>query len=684
MLRRAYRLLGSTNRYTDGSGRALEANNVPHDLYVQSISNRAYPVQGENWQPVVAGKPSPHKGNVIISGAGVVGLTMATQFALRGWHTTVIERSPPLRAVRDVPLCPTETDAERDGDEAAKNAAEASDNSATEKREDELVQRPLVSTSSFAPSFPSSSPAPPPYRGPLIRPHFGSTPEQQQQLRQQSRRSDDYDNASTDAAAPSPSQYPPFIELEYALMTRRALDALETAGVRLHALRHLGVKVRGVMDHPGAYNSWLTAGLTEHHPFAVNMLAMDLFLLRRLLEEHAQHSLPAANLQIFFRHVVEAVYPLRQQLVVRSWEGSVAEREAREKAAVVLDAAAPSSEAARTAQVVAQARQRRSTKQTSLTLSARQWEKKFADEAVDYDLLVSAEGAMSHLRDLVDVEGFLADIDMGVRWFLLRSSALSHEHVHRWLHRRRTKAITTAESYHVQSADQVPVTLAFPRVEGSNLFSVMVYAPIGELTALSDAEVLQRYLPDLRRASSPDARDDGQAELVSFTPAARPYPTVYCEQLHNTVGLPSAVLVGDAAHTCNPFWMQSLALGLEDGANLLNQVDAYSRHFYDAVKQYSDERGVNGDALRELTDKCLYYERRKHINPFIRFQNTYQRFMNVFLPRGWNTLYEGSVNHVYSRSIEDMLNSRGYISYDYAEKQQAKHRLFYHLGRVYT
>ncbi|KAG5509098.1 hypothetical protein JKF63_06107 [Porcisia hertigi] len=653
MLRCAYRRLGSTNRYTDGSGRALDSGSVPRDLHVQAISNRAYPVQGENWQPVIAGKPAPHKGNVIISGAGVVGLTMAAQFSLRGWHATVVERSPPLQRLRHEPM-PTEA--------AARNAPTG------------------AADPSLSASPPSVSPPLQPYRDPLVRPHFGDASAHSSSGVVDR---DDYDPTPADATSTStmeslsPSRYTPFIELQYALVTRRALDALEAAGIRLHALRHLGIKVRGVMNHPGAYNSWITAGLTEHHPFAVNMLSMDLFRLRQLLEEHVAHSLPSANLQIFHEHVIEAVYPLRQQLVVRPWETSAMAKQFAESSTSAM--ALSSTEADRTAQLVAQARLPRRKRYTSLTLSARQWEKKFAADAVDYDLLVSAEGVNSHLRDLVDVEGFLSDVDMGVRWFLLRSDELSHEHVHRWLHRRRTAAITSAHSYHVQSAHQVPLTLAFPRIEGSNLFSVMVYAPQGELVGLDDLEMLRHYLPDLASSSSPVA-----AELRSFVTDPQPYPTVYCEQLHNTVGLPSAVLVGDAAHTCNPFWMQSLALSLEDGANLLNQVDAYSRHFYDAVKQYSSERGSSGDALRELTDKCLYYERRKHVNPFIRFQNSYQHFMNVCMPRGWNTLYEGSVNHVYSRSIEDMLNSRGYSSYDYAEKQQAKHRLFYHLGRLYT
>lgn len=40
---------------------------------------------------------------------------------------------------------------------------------------------------------------------------------------------------------------------------------------------------------------------------------------------------------------------------------------------------------------------------------------------------------------------------------------------------------------------------------------------------------------------------------TSFGPYVRPAPTVYSEILCNGVGLPSAVMVGDAAHTSNPF-----------------------------------------------------------------------------------------------------------------------------------
>lgn len=684
-MRRTIRRLGSTNRYTDGSGRKLESDSLPKDLYIDSISNRAYPVRGEHWQPVVASAPSPHKGNVVVSGAGVVGLTVAAQFALRGWHTTVVERGPSVSQLFSPKSAASPGGGYTDAGSSSPNGGDDEGmQSAAAARDTESAN-----VNAFNGAVKVGH-----YCGPLLRPHYTN---------HNNSSSNSGDGKKDGAAGPSSllsssSPTNPFIELECALVTRRAADALETAGVRVQEIRHLGVPVSGVMDHPGAYNSWLTRGLVEHHPFAVKMLSMDMLGLRRHLEHHVTTAMPNNNLQVFYGHVVEAVFPLRQQVVVRPWEGSAAQRtflsdledtaaagagnistsNSRSSSSTPVVSSSQRDMQAQTDAAVASAKQHKKKRlETSLTMSSVKWDAKFSDEAVDYDLLISAEGANSHLRDLLDVEGFAADIDLCTRWFLLRADRLSHQHAHRWLHERRTRPVQSAASYHVRSAAQVPVAMAFPRVEGTNLFSVMVYGPVGEIAGLCDADVLARFLPDV-------AAGDANAELVSFTRAVRPAPTIYCENFYNSVGLPSAVLVGDAGHTCNPFWMQGLALGLEDGVNLLNQVDAYSRHFFDAVKQYSDERGANGDALREITDRCLFYERKKHVNPLIRFRNSYQHFMNVVFPRSYNNYYEGSTNHLYAKTIEEMLNGRGYTSFDFAEKQQAKHRSFYHFGRLYT
>ncbi|CCW67766.1 unnamed protein product [Phytomonas sp. Hart1] len=675
MLRRCIRRLGSTNRYTDGSGRKLESNELPRDLYLETISNRAYPVKGEHWQPVVAGKPSPQKGSVIISGAGVLGLTLGSLFALRGWHTTVLERSPRLpKQANFHEFIEQEKDTNMHCQVGSKSHSNGIDN--FDKIDSHRTPHRVVSYGKQCVKLDANTLVWSLEEGSSLSTGFHQ---------------DEYYDGVKDSDMSNPCQQAcspfqhPFIDLEYTVLTRRAVDVLEIAGVRLGMIQYLGVPVSGILDHPGDYNSWLTYGLTEHHPFAVRMLSIDLFALRRYLEDHV-NQLPNQNLQVFYEHVIEAVYPLRQQVAICHWEKST--QSVTNEMDQMLKGAAPLNQTRysdssnnlqdRTTKVVFKAKaQPQRRRDTSLMLSPMKWDAKYADDAVDYDLLICAEGVNSRLRDLLDVEGFATDIDMGTKWFLLRSDTLSHEHIHRWLRKRKTNPVTTVESYHVCSAYQVPMCIAFPRIDGNNLFSVMVYMPIGELEALSDEEVLKYFLADV-------AHHDPNAELRSFTPYIRHTPTIFCENLFNSVGLPSAVMVGDAGHSCHPFWMQGLALGLEDGINLLNQVDAYSRHFYDAVKQYSNERGVDGDALRALTDRCLYYQRQKHRNPFIRFQNAYQFYLSIYFPRRLNDLYNGSTNHLYSKSIETMLNGRGYTSYEFAEKQQVKHISFFNLGRLYT
>lgn len=687
LFRRSFSRLARTNRYTDGSGRALESNVLPNDLYIPTISNRAYPRQGEHWQPTTtltrpvgtalvdvnksadASKevvdadsqkvttvvvPSLHKGNVIVSGGGVVGLTTAVLWGLRGWHTTVIERSPPLSCVRK-------------------------------------DSRSSLTSSS----------------GSLRRPHFSSPSEKV---------------SCTDVSEPfPPSMWPPFIELQYALVTRRAADVLSAAGLPVSVLQECGVTVTGILDHPGAYHNWLSRGLTELHPFATKVLSIDLWALREKLEHHVGYGLPNENVRVFYEHEVEAVYPLRQEAVVRPIENG-GHKEANGKPKKLP---------------------------TSLSLTPMKWEKSYANEAVKYDLLVSAEGVNSKMRDLLDVEGFSADSNFAVKWFLLRtrrrrastppssespntegafSSSLSPTHIHRWLHAVPTSA-KNYNNYGVQSPHPVPLVIAFPRIENKNkmewrndadeaeeqyyYFSVMAYMPREVLAVISDEDFFRTYLTDVwneenKFANNPTGKEvahpadsettrsvqfdkdnsscahSGSPSLISFSKDCVSAPTVFCEQLYNSVGLPNAVLVGDASHFCNPFWLQQLSMGLEDSLHLLQHVDAYSRHIYDAIKQYSDERGASGDALRELTDQCLYYQRNKYRNPFLRLRNVYHQWMNRITPVRINDWYDGSTNHVYSRSIEEMLNGKGYTSYEFAEKQQSKHRMFYHIGRLYT
>lgn len=597
VLRRTLPKLARTSRYTDGSGRALESNVIPMDPHLPAMSNRAYPVQREIWQPIhsvpAVSSPSnvalpapveiavtPHKGKAFISGAGVVGLTTAILFGLRGWHTTVLESASPLSSLPE------------------------------------------------------------------------ATPLWERMAEQ---------------APPTPSPSPsPFFDITCALVNRRAADVLSVAGVSRSTLRACGVVVSGVMDHPGAFHTWWTKSLVELHPFATNVLAVDLLKLRKWVEKEASQQ---SNVKVFYNHRIEAAYPLKKEIVVKPIRNTPSSESAGMEGSA-LEASVSTANSLVT-----------TLKHTSLALSPMKWAKQYAAQAVEYDLLISAEGANSRLRDLLDVEGFSTDVDCGVRWFVLQTtrSVLSASHIHRWIH--TCEAGTTPLSF---SSQRVSLTVAFPRMDVHPTdpevayFSVMAYMPSVTLSRVADDEFLETYMHDIWKAKDP------RTKLVSFEKSVLPAPTVFCENLYNSVGLPSAVLVGDAAHTSHPFWMQQLPLGLEDGLHLLQLVDACSHNIFDAIKQYSDERGVSGDSLRELTERCLYYQRNKHRNPFLRLRNEYQRWMYRRTPAKVNTLYEGSTNHLYSRSIEEMLNGSGYTSFEYAEKQQAKHRMFYHLGRIYT
>lgn len=760
-LRRSLIRFAKTNRYTDGSGRALESNVLPKDLYLPPMSHRAYPRQTEAWKPTicvpqssrkemivkyandpsgstslcaheaksaVSGRkkeakttvphpshmetmmvirPTPHKGTVLISGGGVLGLTTAALWGLRGWHTTVLERGLPVSSALTSPVCST--------------------------------------------SLTSSS-------GRLRRPRF---PDEKKQGRNTD--GSPLPNSRPNSSASSYNQWPPFLELQYALINRRAADVFAEAGIPISILRECGVPVTGIMEHPGAYHSWISRGLTEFHPFAAKLLAVDMWALREKLEEHVFEDLKNDNVCVFYEHEIEVVYPLRQEVVIRSRErnekqvsssiagnnilqdgndengqkGFFPHLSAKEVSHVV-----PTSVLKADSLSLMPSSENEKKLMTSLSISPMKWEKKYAKDAVHYDLLLSAEGANSTLRDLLDVEGFSVDVDFGIKWFLLRvhrrnhrwrpsysqlgaeeremrsgpveggqkeddtSPSLSPTYIHRWLH--ACPLTWTSASSGISTSSPVPLVMAFPRIENQHAseeerfyyFSVMVYMPQKLLRERCDEDIFRTYLPDVWRKeekyrqrlalqspqtfSSLQEAQKTSSSFVSFVSTPTPAPTVFCEQLYNSVGLPNAVVLGDAAHFCNPFWLQQLPMALEDSLYLLKHVESTSRHVYDAIKQFSDERGVSGDALREITEKCLYYQCRKHRNPFLRFRNSYHRWMHSLMPAKVNTMYEGSTNHLYSRSIEEMFNGRGYASYDFVEKQQSKHRMFYHIGRLYT
>ena len=258
----------------------------------------------------------------------------------------------------------------------------------------------------------------------------------------------------------------------------------------------------------------------------------------------------------------------------------------------------------------------------------------------------------------------------------------------------------------------------------------MAYMPMSILEQLSDSEILEKYMKDIsterlhefgggrgggrvnkkdefvplvekkNEKSNADAHSSNgntitavatNFELQTFVPPGvprsaliKPFPIVFCEELTNGNGFSTAVAVGDAAHTSHPFLQQNLNIALEDCSALMNQVDGLSRNFFEALKQYSVERGVAGDSLRVLSERSLYYNRAKHWNMLLRFRNRYSAVMHGLLPRKYNSYYEGPPNQMYGRSVEWMMNGRGYSPYERIEMNQSRHHRWFFFTRYYV
>ena len=538
MLRRSIRRLGTTNRYTDGSGRVLDGSNIPRELYLEPISDKKYPVRGEHWQPVVAGVPSQYKGHIVVAGGGITGCSAACMFALRGWHVTVFEKGP------------------------------------RPSLEDKVAGLPV------------------------------------------------------------------------ALLTKRAVDTLHVAGVRVPELKGMGRKVVGVMERPGNLATALTKGITERHDFPVNMLTCELNQLRYLFARHIE-ALPSDNARIFYNHTLAAVFPDRKTAVLKPL------RE-HERDTTAFDT--PLSW-----ETYEKVKEMSDSKE--LTTETVKWEDNV--EGVEYDLMLACDGANSKIRNMLKL-GTHYYPHWGVMWFSVKNSELKNDYIHQWIHEFPEHDLDGWGN------TNIGFVRALPRLEPKT-FSVMLYMPIPVLESKTVEQLREMYCPDL----------SGDTDVVSSH--IKNHPTVFSKDLFNSKAFPNIVLMGDAAHACNPFFDgQSLGLSLEDAAYCVNQIDARGRNMWDSVRQYSRERGVAGDSLRVITERSMYYAIKKQSNPLLRFRNLWYHGMHYFFPREINGFMSGSNNYVYPRSMSVMLNGRGYTSFELAEWQQSRANRWWCFGRLYT
>lgn len=429
---------------------------------------------------------------------------------------------------------------------------------------------------------------------------------------------------------PAPEQ---FDFCEHVLLTKRAVDALGVAGIRKGALASIGVPVVGVMNHSGSLSTILTRGLVEKSKFALKNLSVDLNKLREIVCK-TMEQIPGQNAKLFYDHELVALMLAQKKAIVRPLRMT--------------------NEDDRTAAAAKEA----NTEETQLSTAEAKWEEYV--EGIDYDVFIGADGVFSSSRRLMQVSGMAQYDEFGKRWYRVTGSKLAGDHIHRWAHKP------------IERCYNCPTAIAYP-TQMQGVFSVMVYAPHKELDELSAEEIRKKYFPALT------------GEIHSPQVRSTPSPTIFCYSLHNYEDkAPSAVLVGDAAHSRHPFLMQDLPMALEDVATLLNCVDGSQGKVPKGIHHFSQQRGPCGDSLRHVTERSLYYEVMRHRSPLIRIRNSYYKFMHYVLPRSLNQWRSSSNNQLFARGLEWMMNGRGYSTYEYIDKAQYKTSPWFCFGKIYT
>ena len=490
--------------------------------------------------------------------------------------------------------------------------------------------------------------------------------------------------------------------IEMALVTKRAMDALHVAGVRKDVIAALGTRVTGVMDHAGNVSTWLTYGLRELQAFPVNMVAVDVAQLRRYLVGHV-NTIPLDNAKIFDRHEVAAILAPQKMAVVRR----------------LRDASSPESSRAPPPETAAKA----------VIIGGQHFEGDV--EGVEYDVLLGCDGADSAVRRFLDLSNMEIDKDWDIQWasvvidepsapagsesengsatkggFVVNAEDRTSRRT-RWWEPLQPDCIHRWATRVPGLLNRVATVLLFPR--GSpGAFSAMIFAPRAMFDDIAGTNESRRakamsqfphFLNPKETAEVNTSMATAAAMLVAMAPCLsrigtyrvtqsttpKAYPLVYAPHLCNHTDVyPNVMLLGDAAHATHPFLMQGLSVALEDVTNAVNNIDSRGTSLGECVRQYSRQRGPAGDAVRRITERSMFFHHRKHKNPFLRFRNTYSHAMHYLVPRYWNEYVEGSPNYLYPRSVETMLNGRGYCPYEEIDWHQHRSSRWWCMSRLYT
>eukprot|EP00760_Papus_ankaliazontas_P028411 PhM_4_TR3691/c0_g1_i1/m.80449/K00486/KMO; kynurenine 3-monooxygenase len=294
----------------------------------------------------------------------------------------------------------------------------------------------------------------------------------------------------------------------------------------------------------------------------------------------------------------------------------------------------------------------------------------------EYDVVIGADGAASSVRETCGIFCETTLSNWKVMWGTARPvkgtdptkpGSLSRQHVH-------TYNVRTSDMWQLYSScEHGRVTFHPAGVPGDEHFKVSIYAPAEDICGGLDLAMHE-------------LRANGYELELGETYSC---PLVWCDDMFNhKAAIPNVGLIGAAAHSFPNHLDQMLALELEDAAHFAYTLDRSGNrpdappHVPNGLRKYSKERGVEGDCLYKITRRAMYYNVWKNLNIALRARVAYAEAMHELVPRQWNEYHQGSPNHLYPRSVNTMLNARGYASYHDIDQHQLRTNRWFSFARL--
>jgi len=101
-----------------------------------------------------------------------------------------------------------------------------------------------------------------------------------------------------------------------------------------------------------------------------------------------------------------------------------------------------------------------------------------------------------------------------------------------------------------------------------------------------------------------------------------------------------SALIGDAAHAIVPFYGQGMNAGFEDCTVLAELIDRYGDNWSKILKEYSNQRKPNGEAVAELALNNFVEMRDKVSDPMFLQRKKIEKELSKFFPTKFKSVYE--------------------------------------------